>query len=40
MKKVKLEIEFPEWVLAILYVLGCGVFGAVLGAIVGLLLDF
>lgn len=39
MKKVKLEFEIPEWMLAILYVLGCGVIGAILGVIVRLLLS-
>ena len=40
MKKVKFEFELPEWVLVILYILGCGVFGAILGTIVGLLLNY
>lgn len=39
MKKVKFEFELPEWALAILYILGCGAFGAILGVIVGLLLS-
>ena len=39
MKKLKLEFEFPEWVLVILYILGCGAFGLILGTIVGLLLS-
>lgn len=39
MKKVKFKIEFPEWALAILYILGCGAIGVILGVIVGLLLS-
>ena len=39
MKKVKLEIELPEWALAVLYILGCGAFGVILGVIIGLLLS-
>lgn len=39
MKKVKFEFELPLWALVILYILGCGVIGAILGVIVGLLLS-
>jgi hypothetical protein len=39
MKKVKLEIELPEWALAIIYIFECAAFGAILGVIVGLLLS-
>lgn len=39
MKKVKLEIELPEWALAIIYILACVTVGAILGVIVGLLLS-
>ena len=39
MKKVKFEIELPEWALAIIYILECTVFGTILGVIVGLLLS-
>jgi len=39
MKKVKFEFDLPEWALAIIYILGCSVFGVILGAIVGLLLS-
>lgn len=38
MKKVKFEIDIPEWVLAILYILGCGAIGALFAAIIGLLI--
>ena len=38
MKKVKFEFdELPTWVLAIIYILACSAFGAILGIIVGLL---
>lgn len=39
MKKVKFKFELPEWELAIIYILGCAAFGAILGVIVGLLLS-
>lgn len=39
MKKVKFEFELPEWALVILYILGCGMFGTILGVIVGLLIN-
>lgn len=39
MKKAKFEFELPEWALAIIYILECAAFGAILGVIVGLLLS-
>ena len=36
-KKVKFEFELPTWVLAIIYILACSAFGAILGVIIGLL---
>ena len=39
MKMVKFEFELPEWALAIIYILECSVFGAILGVIVGILLS-
>lgn len=39
MKKVKLEIELPEWALAIIYIFECAALGAILGVIAGLLLS-
>lgn len=40
MKKEKIEFdELPTWVLAIIYILSCSAFGAILGVIVGLLLS-
>lgn len=39
MKKVKFEFELPDWALAIIYILECATFGAILGVIVGLLLS-
>lgn len=38
MKKVKFEFDIPEWVLAIIYIIGCGVIGVLFGAIVSLLI--
>ena len=39
MKKVKFEFELPLWALIIIYIFECVAFGAILGVIIGLLLN-
>lgn len=39
MKKIKFKFELPVWALAIIYIVECAAFGAILGVIVGLLLS-
>ena len=39
MKKTKIEFEIPTWLLAVIYILECSAFGALLGAIIGYLLS-
>lgn len=39
MKKLKFKFELPNWALAIIYILECLAFSAILGVIVGLILN-
>ncbi len=36
---MKIEFEIPDWLYAIIYIIGCGCIGAIIGVIVGLLLS-
>ena len=38
MRKTKIEFEMPTWLLVIIYISVCSVFGTLLGCVVGFLL--